>query len=476
MMIRHLGIALGLATATASAAYAQDDVAKKVSEAMYAQTAGKYVAPSCSATKNKHFKVSGAATYLSTAITTGTDRERVMRQAQQNALEAITQNGQDKVASAWYFYGRSSLFLGDLRAADTALARTVALAPDCKEEVSQLLTTAVNPLLVAGSEAIKAQQPDQALILYRQALAINPNLPQVNTGMARVFTTLNVNDSAAFYYRRIVETAGTDPKYAQSKKDALFNAGLFNIRAKNYPEAVSLLEQFTVLSPEDVDGKRALAQAYRANGDVEKARALDAEIGESSATGPSDNPELTAALALYEQKKYPEAAVALEKVLATEPTNITAIAALANAALAQKDGPKLVAAADKLVALEPLNKDALQLLREGFRLQKESKKASGIGERILSLPINVNVTGMTLSAAKVQLSGTALGLEAQDAKTGKAIAAAPKVLVFELLDKAGSTVSTAEVAVPALKAGETHNWSLDAAGEGISGYRYKIKG
>ncbi len=476
MMIRQLGIALGLVSATAATALAQDDVAKKVSDAMYAQTSGKYVAPSCSANKNKHFKVTGAATYLATAIEKSMDRDRVMRQAQQNALDAIVQNGQDKVASAWYFYGRSSLFLGDVRAADSALARTVALAPDCKEEVGQMLTTAVAPMLVAGNEALKAQQPDQALILFRQAMTINPNLPQVASGMARAFTTLNVSDSAAFYYRRIVETAGDDPKYAQHKKDALFNAGLFNMRSKNYPEAVSMLEQYTALSPEDPDGKRALAQAYRGNGEVEKARALDAQIGESSAAGPSDNPELSAALVLYEQKKYPEASAALEKVLATEPTNITAIAALANAALAQKDGPKLAAAAEKLVALEPLNKDALQLLREGFRLQKDSKKASGVGERILSLPVNVNVTGMTLSAAKAQLSGTAAGLEPQDAKTGKAIAPAPRVLVFELLDKAGSTVSTAEVSVPALKAGETHNWSLDATGEGIAGYRYKIKG
>lgn len=476
MTIRRLGVALGLASATATAAHAQNDIAKKVSDAMYAQTSGKYVAPTCSANKNKHFKVSSAATYLSTAIEKATDRDRIMRQAQQNALEAISQNGQDKVASAWYFYGRSSLFLGDIGAADSALTKVIALAPDCQEEVDKLRATAVNPMLIAGNEAIKAGQPDQALILFRDASRIHPNVPQVSTGLARVFSTLGPDDSAAFYFKRSVELAGNDPKYAQSKKDALFNAGLFSMRGKKYAEAVALFEQFTALSPEDVDGKRGLAQAYRANGQVDKARALDEQIGESSAAGPADNPELKAALTLYEQKKYAESIVGFEKVLAAEPTNLTAMAALANAALALKDGVKLAAAAEKLVALEPLNRDALQLLREGFRLQKDSKRASGIGEKILSLPINVNVTGMTLSAAKAQVVGTASGLEPQDAKTGKPIAAAARVLLFELLDKSGATVSTQEVAVPALKNGETHNFTFDAAGEGIAGYRYKIKG
>ena len=85
------------------------------------------------------------------------------------------------------------------------------------------------------------------------------------------------------------------------------------------------------------------------------------------------------------------------------------------------------------------------------------------------------MTGLTLSATGANLSGVATGREALDAKTTKPLTPQTHTLVFEFTDKAGTAVATQEVAVPALAKDQKHEFSLDAKGEGITGYRYKLK-
>jgi len=48
-------------------------------------------------------------------------------------------------------------------------------------------------------------------------------------------------------------------------------------------------------------------------------------------------------------------------------------------------------------------------------------------------------------------------------------------LVFEFLDTKGAVIANQEVAVPALKAGETHPIEVKAPGQGIAAWRYKQK-
>jgi hypothetical protein len=164
-----------------------------------------------------------------------------------------------------------------------------------------------------------------------------------------------------------------------------------------------------------------------------------------------------------------------EAVLAGDPSNTTALTAASFSAYQLKDGPHLVQYAEKLHGIEPANEDALKLLSNGYKLTKQVDKATGVGEKILSLPAHVSMTGLTLAATGASLSGVATGREALDAKTTKPLAPKAQTLVFEFTDKAGNAVTTQEVAVPALAKDEKHDFAIEAKGEGITGYRYKVK-
>jgi hypothetical protein len=140
-----------------------------------------------------------------------------------------------------------------------------------------------------------------------------------------------------------------------------------------------------------------------------------------------------------------------------------------------KDGPKLVEYAEKLHQLEPANEDALKLLSNGYKLTKQTDKATGVGEKILSLPMHVAMKGFTLKATGATLEGTATGRDALDPKTTKPMTAKAQTLVIEFTDKSGAVISSQEVAVPPLAKDQTHDFSAEGKGEGITGYRYKVK-
>ena len=459
------------------AAQGSDPAGPLVAQAMFAQTGGKYVAPKCSADKNKHFKVSSGATYLSSAVSTGQGDKaaNLLEQGTRVTTEAITQEGQDKAASAWFVLGRIALFRGDVAGADSALKKAEALAPDCKDEINTLRRIAYVALVQEAQKQSDAKNVPSATSYYRQAANVYPSSPFATYNLAALFADQKQADSAAKYFQLAAHATSTDTNDVKVKRLAEFNAAVLLLNSGHAAEAVPMLESYVKANPTDNDAKRGLAQAYRATGQTEKARAIDAQTGVSTAAGPSTNAGMDAALALYRDKKYAEAAAAFDQILAAEPNNVTALAAQANAYLALKDGPKLATAASKLAELEPLNRDALMLSREGYRLSKQQDKANAMAERILSTPVSVSVTALTLGASSAKLGGTATGQEALDAKSGKAVAPVAKTVTFEFLDKSGGVVSSQDVSIPALAKDQTSDFSIEGKGEGIVGYRYKVK-
>jgi tetratricopeptide (TPR) repeat protein len=459
-----------------AAAQVADPAAPLVAQAMMGQTGGRYVAPKCSADKGKHFKVSSGATYLKSAITEGSgEAPKLLEQGEKVTLEAITQEGQDKAASAWYTLGRINLFQGDLVGADSSLKRALALAPDCKDEIDLLRRIAYVPLVTEAQKQSDAKNLPAATDLYRRAAAIYPSSPFAPYNLATLFAEEKQGDSAVKYFQAAASATSTDTNDVKVRRLAEFNAAAVMLGMGKAKEAVPLLEKYVQANPTDQDAKRGLAQAYRATGQAEKARALDAQTGISTATGPTENAALKETMAAFGAKDYATALQKAETVLAGDPFNTTALTAASFSAYQLKDGPRLVQHAEKLQALEPANEDALKLLSSGYKLTKQVDKATGVGEKIISLPAHVSMTGLTLSATGANLSGVATGREALDAKTTKPLAPKAETLVFEFTDKAGNAVATQDVALPILAKDEKHEFSVEAKGEGITGYRYKVK-
>src|SRR4051794_39455185 len=99
--------ALALLSIVASEAAAQQPVRDTLVAKAVANYTSKYMEPDCRLPKG-HFKVSSAATYLSTSVTTTVEanRQRSLESGERVSLEAIQQNGQDKNPAAWYYLGR----------------------------------------------------------------------------------------------------------------------------------------------------------------------------------------------------------------------------------------------------------------------------------------------------------------------------------------------------------------------------------
>jgi tetratricopeptide (TPR) repeat protein len=439
----------------------------------------KYAPPKCDL-KPKHFKVSSGATYLKTGIETEIpeNRARALSSGEKVLLEAIQQNGQDKNPAAWYDLGRIYLQRGDIVGADTALSKAEALSPACKADFSQTRYIAWVPLINAGVEFAKTQNNDSALALFRQANTIYREKPSGYLNGGVIFANMGQTDSAIAYWKKASEI-GEQTNTVEDRNAATRNLGAVYQRVGRHQDAIPVLEKYLSWVPNDVEVKRALAGSYRATGQNDKAAAIEKEVGAAPGAAGAPSPAaasagaLNAAIELYNQKKYQEAATAFEKIVATEPYNRDALYGLANAYIGLKS-PKLADAAGRLVAIEPMNAEIVRMQANGLRLAKKETQANKVAMQALSLPVTISITQFAPTAAGATISGTATGRDAQNAQS-KPIPAAPVTVIFEFLDPKGTVVGNQEVQIPALKAGQSQPIEAKAEGAGIAAWRYKRK-
>jgi tetratricopeptide (TPR) repeat protein len=466
------GVLLGSGAALASAQ--ERAVNDRVVKAM----PSRYLPPECSL-KPGHFKVSSGATYLKTGTETAVpaNRTRVLESGHKVLIEAIEKNGQDKNPAAWYYLGRIYLQQGDIVGADSAFTKAETMSPSCKQDISKARYMGWVPLVNAGVTFAKEQKNDSALALFRQANTIYRDKPAAYLNAGVIFANAGQTDSAIAYWKQAAEI-GERTNAAEDRNAATRNLGAMYQKANRHQDAVPVLEKYLTWVPKDVEVKRALATSYRATGQNDKAAALEKEVGAppggaGSPAAASAGP-MTAAIALYNEKKYDQAAVAFEQVLAAEPYNRDALYGLANSYIGLKNGPKLAATAARLVAIEPMNAEIVRMLANGQRMAKKETQANKTAIQVLSMPISVAVTLFAPTAAGASITGSATGREAQTSR-GKPVAAAPITLVFEFLDAKGTVIGNQEVQVPALKVGESQPIEAKAEGAGIAAWRYKRK-
>jgi tetratricopeptide (TPR) repeat protein len=439
----------------------------------------KYTPPTCGL-KAGHFEVQSGATYLKTGVETAVpeNRARALASGKKVLLEAAEQNNQDKNPALWFYLGRIYLQQGDLAGADSALTKAEALLPACKKDISDVRYLGWVPLVNAGITFTKEENNDSALALYRLANSIYRDKPLAFLNAGVIFANAGQTDSAIANFQKASEIAELTNS-VEDRNLATRNWGALLQRSGRHQDAVPVLEKYVAWVPKDVDVKRALATSYRATGQNDKAEAIEKEVGAAPPAAGGAGPagaagaEMATAIALYNEKKYAEAAAAFEKVLATEPNNRDALYGLSNAYVGLKS-PKLADAAGRLVAIEPLNDDAVRMLANGQRLAKKETLANKTAVLLIGTPTTVKVTQFAPTAAAAAITGTATGREAQTAQ-GKPVAPKPYTLVFEFLDPKGAVVANQEVQIPALKPGESQPVEANAEGSGIAAWRYKQK-
>jgi tetratricopeptide (TPR) repeat protein len=433
-----------------------------------------FLPPACSAAIGDS-KANDAAKALRAAIaeTDQAKRKGELAEAQKKSREAVTQGTS---AAGWIYLGRSYLYAGDLTGADTAFARAEKQAPDCKEDTGRFREAAWVPLVNAGIDFVNANNPDSALVLFRQANSIYRDKPNGFAGLGTIYANKGENDSAIVYLQKATEIASAN-KLDEDRNVAAYNLGLVQTRAKRYEDAAKTLEQYRTWAPNDVQGAKALAAVYRGAGQTDKAAALEKEAGLPPTEVPGAGSKATElfqqGVAAFDAGKFAEAGELFGQVYAAQPYNHDALVNQATAYYKAKDGAKLLDAATRLVAIEPLNDIGHQLLMEGYRSAKQADKQIETTGRRLAMPVKLETKGVKLSPTDVELTLLATGRDAKSA-SGVPIPAKPTALVFELLGSGDAVLATQEVTVPALKPDATHEVKVTAQANGITGWRYKV--
>src|SRR5437762_13267831 len=185
-----------------------------------------------------HFKVNGGVLHLKAAAEKPDQRNGQLAEARRVLVEAILQDKQDRNPGAWYYLGRYYFEIGDAAGADSALARALALAPPCRQDIDGYRRRLWANTLNAGLAAWQGGNEDSAVALFGLAARLAPGNPNAAAARAARDAGQDNYDSALGYYRRTVEAAGNDTAFAKDKRDALGNAARMLVgRAQNDPAA-----------------------------------------------------------------------------------------------------------------------------------------------------------------------------------------------------------------------------------------------
>ena len=480
-MKRLLWCGMVLATWT-SVAQAQDPVA----QALTATAVGGWQEPAKACADQLHggdFRVNSGKTYYKTAMeqSNPSNRTRILKNAQSNLLDALGA-GQGKVATTWYWLGRTDLGLGDVAGADSSFTKAVAMAPGCKDDINLQRNSVWYRVVGFAEEKQKAGDNDQALVFFRAASQLNPQSAVGYLSMANIFIQEKNQDSALAYYVKAaaVPVAQGDTASAGWRLQALYNSGVLLLGAKRYPEAVTSFQDYLASAPSDLDAEKGLVQAYRGAGMADSAKAVEARIlgasGAGATSGGGYSPEelFTLGTTQFQAEDYAAAALSFGKVLEMQPWRHDALHNQASAYVKLKDGTALVADARRLLEYEPLNEGYVKMYAYAFQLMKQQDSLIRVANELAALPITVEISQFKSAPDGGSLVGVATGRPATD-PAGKPLKPVPVTLVFEFLDAKGAVIASQEVNVPGLADTKDSPITASGQGEGIVTWRYRRK-
>lgn len=481
-----------------------------------AAQSSRWVKPKCDL-KPGHYLVNSGQLYLQHAAETNFEdqRQKDLRDANRVLTQALTTGGQDKNPAAWYYMGRYYIMSQDMQGADTAFSRAETLKADCKDDITYWRQTMWTPMLNAGIAAWQANNIDSALVAFRAANAINQNDPRGFKYLASLLYQAGQQDSALIYFRRTADIAAKDPKFAQDRKDALYNLARIHHSMGHIPQAEAAYREYLSIYPNDAEilaslgsiqmqqGKRDSAFAiyrqiiaradsigslplFRAGVEIFQGAPPDPDTAAAANTcrteARAQRPPLTAARIRVRcdsvktrmmaerdsvaRDAYRLSSQAFEAGVRLNPYYRDGLFNLVNTYLALNDSAKMLPAAQKLVTVDPMNRQSLRLL--AFSHQRMGHVDSTLHYLRLAdstLVADVSVTQFDPDSAGAQLKGTVSNLRSTPTPAMK--------LVFEFLNQKGDVVGTQTVDVQPIAPEQSQAIEVKATGAGIVAWRYR---
>ncbi|MGH7537714.1 MAG: tetratricopeptide repeat protein [Gemmatimonadales bacterium] len=479
---------------------------------------GRWVVPRCDI-KPGHYLVNSGVLYLKNAAETRFDeqREKDLRDAGRTLIQAVTSGNQDKNPAAWYYLGRYFVVRNDAPGADSAFRKAEALLPACREDIQFWRRNAMwVPTFNAGVAALTAQNYDSAIASFRRAIEMYDAEPQGYTSLATAFFNAGRPDSAAKYFRLGVQAA-SDPKYANEKKDAIFNLGNAFYAGQRYDSAAAAYAEYLRLVPDDPQALARLGDVLTAAGQKDSAMSVyrqiiahadsvdpmslfsagvsiynaapsspdTAALGETCRTERRGGRTLSAvqrrgiaagcdsvtrqamrARDVAAADNYRLAAQAFESGLARNPHSRDGLFNLANSYLALREPDKMLAVGQRLMRVDPMSRGSLRLVAQAWQLKGKGDSALYYVTQADSLlPFDVAIGSFSPGEQNATLSGLMTNYHSRPS--------APATVVFEFLSAGGEVVATKSVDVPAIPGSGNHPFQVDATGAGIAAWRYR---
>jgi tetratricopeptide (TPR) repeat protein len=514
--------------------------------------------------KPGHHLVNSGLNFLKSASNTRFEdqRQKDLRDAERLLNQAVTTGGQEKNPAAWYYLGRYYILTNDAVGVDTAFTRAEGLKPDCKDDIGLWRRVVWVPTFNAGIAAWQANNTDSAIVSFRRANAMLPDEPtgfkylatllyQKGTGpepdTAAFASTCRVEraranpntavaeiardcgayaggiwqeyktavDSAVVYFRRSATVAAKDPKFAQERKDALFNLARIEQSQRHLAEAEATYREYLGLYPNDPEVLTALGSVYMQRGSKDSAFAIYKQViaradsmgyysllragveisqsvpeepdtaaaGRDCRTAPRGNrPPLTAArirarcdsvtagmakaFEASSQEAFALSAQALDASLKLNPYYRETLIHRANTALGQRDPATALELSRRLIAIDPMNKQSIQIMAY-------AQRASGKIDSTLHY-LRMHDSTLLADVTISQFDSTDGGKDVKGLVTNPRATASPTLsFVFEFVNAKGEVVATETVQVPAIQPEQSQVIEIHPKGAGIVAWRYK---
>lgn len=475
-----------------------------------------WAGPKCDL-KPGHFLVNGGQLHLQNAAKTKFDDQRTkeLQDAQRVLVQALTTGDQQKNPAAWYYLGRYYIMVNDAAGMDTAFTKAEALKPDCKADMDVWRRYLWVPTFNAGVAAWQANNTDSSIRSFRRAISLLPNEPTSYKYLATLYYNAGQADSALAYFRRTADVAAKDPKFAQDRKDALYNLGRIQHSLQRWPDAQATYTEYLTLYPSDPEVLAALGSVLMQRGNKDSAFAIyrqiiakadsmgyvpllrtGVEISQSVPNEPdtgaagtscrtqartvrpaltparirvrcdSVTKEMSRAQTQSSREAFQLAAQALDASLKLNPYYRETLIHRTNVALGMQDSATALAMARRLIVIDPMNRTSIRMA--AFAQQLNGKVDSTL--HYLRLADSTLLADVTIS----QFDSSETGREIKGIITNvRPKPNAPFKLLFDFVNAKNEVLETDTVQVAEIAAGQSQAFELKPKGATIVAWRYK---
>jgi len=339
----------------------------------------------------------------------------------------------------------------------------------------------------AAINALNAGKPDSAEILAKRALLLDRKAPYAYSILAAVAKNKKDYATAAEYWKKTLEAAGTDTTFNDIRERTLYDvAATVTTRAEAASpaekkalarEVINAWNAVMANTTDDLQRSFAvqqLARYYVIAGDSASVTKIYAPV----VADPSKYSESTLMQAgvVASQAKHPEDAAKLfNAVLATNPYQRDALNNLAASYIFLNQYEKVFPLVTRLTDLDPSNPDNWMLSAYGYagllktnktgKLNKQYTDSlvyySGKADKML---VKVTITEFTRGTDATTLVGTI---------ENKSPAAKTYNLSVDFLDKSGAVLGTENVSVGPVAPKATKEFRIKSAKGGVVAFRYK---